>query len=90
MGRPFVMKHPERDVELELVAVQALDSASESDHSFSLVFCAPGHEFTAQATYPLYHEELGTLDVFLVPIRHDRRGLYYEAVFNRAGHEPGP
>jgi hypothetical protein len=29
------------------------------------------------------HDEMGQFDLFLVPIRQDDQGFYYEAVFNR-------
>ena len=32
---------------------------------------------------PLEHEKLGRFELFLVPVREDPEGYYYEAVFNR-------
>jgi hypothetical protein len=29
------------------------------------------------------HERLGSVEIFIVPIRKDGEGIYYEAVFNR-------
>jgi hypothetical protein len=51
--------------------------------SFSLIFRSPESSMTPQATYPLLHEKLGAMDIFLVPVKQDESGAYYEAVFNR-------
>ena len=36
-----------------------------------------------QGMYQLQHDQLGALELFLVPVGRDHEGLYYEAVFNR-------
>ena len=48
---------------------------------FTLLFRGPVDPFLPQRTYRLEHGELGTLDVFLVPIGPDSEGMRYEAVF---------
>jgi hypothetical protein len=48
---------------------------------FSLVFLGPRDPVLPQRIYRLEHEELGTLDLFLVPIGRDDAGVRYEAVF---------
>ncbi len=35
-----------------------------------------------QDMFSLANENLGQMDLFLVPVRKDEDGLYYEAVFN--------
>jgi hypothetical protein len=48
-----------------------------------LVFCGPATPVLAQATYALAHDELGPMDLFLVPVGMDVEGrVQYEAVFN--------
>ncbi len=50
---------------------------------FSLIFLGPAGQHLPQATYTLRHAELGTLDVFLVPIGPAADGRHqYEAAFN--------
>lgn len=66
---------------LELVAVARLNSPSPRPQPFSLTFASHTHKLT-QDTFRLAHAELGTLDVFLVPLQPDARGGLYEAVFN--------
>ena len=56
---------------------------SELQETFSLVFRVPADVPAVQGTYQLENEELGAVDLFLVPIRSDEQGLYLEALFNR-------
>jgi len=51
--------------------------------SFSLLFCGPIAPYLPQGIYRLQHEKLGTMEMFLVPLGPDGRGMQYEAVFNR-------
>ena len=48
---------------------------------FSLIFRSPPGAPLPQRIYRLQHEELGVLDLFLVPIGPDAEGMCYEAVF---------
>ena len=49
---------------------------------FSLVFRSPPGTPLPQRIYRLHHDELGALDLFLVPIGPDDDGMLYEAVFS--------
>jgi len=48
---------------------------------FSLIFRSPPAAALPQRIYRLQHEQLGALDLFLVPIGPDEAGMCYEAVF---------
>ena len=50
--------------------------------SFSLVFRGPRDIELSQGTYPVTHDQLGKLQIFLVPIGPDEKGMCLEAVFN--------
>ena len=39
--------------------------------------------FLPQAIHRFNHDQLGAFELFIVPIRRDDPGFYYEAVFNR-------
>ncbi|MBP6001799.1 MAG: hypothetical protein KA746_00055 [Pyrinomonadaceae bacterium] len=67
---------------IELVETESKISNSIQD-SFSLLFKAPVEAQPHQAIYDLEHSVLGNLPLFLVPVRKDSDGLYFEAVFNR-------
>lgn len=49
---------------------------------FSLIFIGPRDRVLPQRIYPLEHDRLGRLEIFIVPIGPDQRGMRYEAAFN--------
>ena len=74
-----------RPVELKLVEVKGYVSGANDQSGmerFSLYFNGPGDLHLPQRTYELEHEQLGSLDIFLVTVARDERGFLYEAVFN--------
>lgn len=79
----FRIKQESSDgVELELV--EAKDTGSTPRQvQFSIVFRGPHNPQLVQGIYKIEHDEIGTFDLFIVPIRRDQDGMYYEAVFNR-------
>ena len=46
------------------------------------MFRGGGDVALPQRTYRMEHAEIGTFEIFLVPIGPDEKGLRYEAVFN--------
>jgi uncharacterized protein DUF6916 len=85
VGDVFVV----RDRDLRLV----LDAAREHEllggpgpdgrqrRQFSLFFAGPVQPVLEQGTYPLHHDALGDLDLFLVPVGSGGDGIRYEAAF---------
>ena len=69
-------------VELELAEISELKLIATQEQ-FAVVFRGPRDRFLGQGTRPLDHEKMGRSELFLVPIREDAEGYYYEAVFNR-------
>jgi hypothetical protein len=69
-------------IELEVIAVQDLGT-TEKQERFSIIFRGPNDIFLHQAIHRLEHEQLGTLELFLVPIGKADEGFEYEAAFNR-------
>jgi hypothetical protein len=74
---------PEKIDELELVEVQAHDDVPGQTERFSALFRGDLNRFLPQSTYRMEHEGFGSVEIFIVPIRKDGEGIYYEAVFNR-------
>jgi len=72
------------EIELELVEVKGY-LPQESEHQgmerFSIFFDGPG-TYLRQRVYHLEHDQMGEIELFLVPISGDQRGYRYEAVFN--------
>lgn len=74
-----------RPLELELVEVKGWQAGATEQQGlerFALYFNGPADTFMPQSTYTLEHEQLGALDIFLVPVTQDANGFRYEAVFN--------
>ena len=71
-------------VEVELAEVRALGGDSDARDPFAVIFVAPLEPVLPQRIYTLQHAELGTFDLFLVPVGPDRegRGMQYEAIFS--------
>jgi hypothetical protein len=49
---------------------------------FALTFLARTQVYVPQGTYPVTHDRLGRLEIFLVPVGRDDDGLLLEAVFS--------
>ena len=75
-------------MELELIqAVAGRNSparlGSQTFETFSLIFSGPETPMLDQAIHILEHEQLGQVQLFLVPIANVGGSIHYEAVFNR-------
>jgi len=91
--KPFCLELEEVG-RIELVLCEVTDLGprtgvgdSGRDRTFSLMFRSGllGPEknmYLTQGTYKLGQEDLGSLDIFLVPIGPDKAGMRYEAIFN--------
>jgi hypothetical protein len=69
------------DAELAEVSVGTDPAPPERRSQFSLVFRGPPAVVHPQRIYRVEHAELGSFEVFLVPIGPDELGMRYEAVF---------
>jgi hypothetical protein len=65
----------------ELGTTNASGKGEATRRPFSIIFRGPADQILPQRTYRVEHEAMGSLDVFLVPIGPDDRGMRYEAVF---------
>jgi len=70
-------------VELTLDSINDLGSSARHIQ-FSMVFSGPQNAPLKQGIYRLEHGALGTLNLFLVPIGKDQKGVQYEAIVNRS------
>ena len=69
-------------VDLELVTVSELKLYPQQEQ-FSIEFRGPLDMFLGQGPRNFSHERMGQCELFIVPIRQDDKGFYYEAIFNR-------
>lgn len=71
-------------VELEMVSAKDTGTNLEAgQEQFAITFRGPLDAFLMQRTYTMEHPQMGTFDLFLVPIRQQQDGFYYEACFAR-------
>ena len=71
-------------LELKLVECQKLIGAAGKTgprEPFSLIFVGPRQPILPQRIYAFDFGQLGTLEIFIVPIGSDNLGTKYEAVF---------
>jgi hypothetical protein len=68
----------------ELIELNKHNVPSESERRtpFSIVFRGPVDKVWPQGMYKIEHKSMGELELFLVPIGPDDKGICYEAVFN--------
>lgn len=86
LNTKFYIPLEERRVELELVGVEGDKSSMEKIEGverFVLYFLGPGDFYLPQRIYPMEHERLGGLEIFIVPVGRETGGLRYEAIFSR-------
>ena len=70
------------DFDLFLIEFEDIVS-NATQENYSLLFRATVDAPPVQNIYRVEHETLGAMDLFLVPVKKDENGLYYQAVFNR-------
>lgn len=93
----YVRLGPADLVPLQLVNVRDLLSARalasrgftvDPDQSFSIRFRGPADRPLPQDIYRFEHSRVGGFDLFIVPMRPEQDGRYYEAIFNRLREHP--
>ena len=83
LEQSFLLQHGDYEETLTLVEVVRLNNAHAAGREpFSIVFQSANQEPIEQKTYRLTNEQLGDLDVFIVPIEQNESGVRYEAVFS--------
>jgi predicted RNase H-like HicB family nuclease len=90
IGESFrIRPHPDTDVAAELIEARALGGgparadagASRRRMPFSLSFRTSLTTPLPQRIYEVAHDELGSYEIFLVPVGPDAAGMVYEAIF---------
>lgn len=72
----------EKVFEAKLVEVLELKN-NETLETFSVVWLLPADFGFEQRVFKIEHSELGTMELFIVPVGQNESGIRYEAVFNR-------
>ena len=90
VGETFrVRVRPDNELEAELIEARALGGgparaaagASSRRVPFSLSFRTSLTTPLPQSIYEVAHDELGSYEIFLVPVGPDGKGMVYEAIF---------
>ena len=81
LNAPFRVRLDQSSV-VQLKLVAATGSGGQPE-SFSLVFLGPADRLLPQKIYSFEQDQLGSFDLFIVPIGKDAQGIQYEAIFNR-------
>lgn len=84
VGASFEMEvAPGKTAAAELVSVTSLKRSKTAQREpFSLLFRLPGPGMVEQRIYRLTNQQVGEMEIFLVPVGLDQRGLQMEAIFN--------
>ena len=69
-------------VEAELIDVSE-HLVSPTQERFSIIFRTSNETFLGQGLRQFDHDQMGSFDLFIVPIGRNDKGTSYEAVFNR-------
>lgn len=69
-------------VEVDLIAISELKLYPQQEE-FALEFRGPLNMFLGQGVHSFSHDQMGNFELFIVPIKQDGQGFYYEAIFNR-------
>ena len=90
VGQTFrIRPRPDREIEAELIEARALGGgpvradaeAGRGRVPFSLSFRTSLSVPLPQSIYEVAHDELGSYEIFLVPVGPDGKGMVYEAIF---------
>jgi hypothetical protein len=83
LNTPFHISVDEANtIEVDLNEVSELHLSPRQER-FELVFRGPRQPLINQGSYRFDHDEMGDFILFIVPVRQDDEGTYYEACFNR-------
>jgi hypothetical protein len=82
IGEMFHVAAGEHTFALKLVEAAPGAKSLRPGGAFSLVFIGPPAPVLPQASYPMRHDALGRIGIFIVPVGPRDGGMSYEAVFN--------
>lgn len=80
-GGDFTLAAASGEFVLKLADVRHLGTALRAGGAFSLMFTTPPGPFLPQAIYPITHPELGTVELFVVPLGPKDGANRYEVIF---------
>jgi hypothetical protein len=85
LNTTFALKLGESTIDLTLTGAQKQPYRPHRAlirEPFSLYFRSGSQVVLPQRIYPLDHDGMGRLDIFIVPVAREPEGIVYEAVFS--------
>ncbi len=83
LNTSFQLQHKEMGaIELQLISVSEL-KATPRQQMYSILLRGPLDLPFGQGLYKIEHTQMGTFDLFLVPVAKEADGFRYQAVFNQ-------
>ena len=85
LNHKFRLDYEMGNLEVELIECRKISSPGPPPgqrEPFSLMFLGPRQPVLPQRIYRLFSEQLGSLEVFIVPVASDSSGTKYQAVFS--------
>jgi hypothetical protein len=83
VGERFrIRAQPGSELAAELIEARSLGKAGRTGRApFTLSFRTAEATVLPQRIYEVAHDEMGSYDIFLVPVGPDGKGMVYEAIF---------
>lgn len=81
VGESFVLQDGEHEYGLSLSECRQVGGSEGDRVPFSLTFLGPVDPVLPQRIYAIRHADLGSFELFIVPVARDGNGTSYEAVF---------
>ena len=83
IGERFrIRAQPGGELDAELIEARALGKAASGRRApFTLSFRTPQLTALPQCIYEVAHQQMGTYEIFLVPVGPDGKGMVHEAIF---------
>ena len=73
---------PETRLAVRLSDATMFPQVTATGHAFRLLFQSELREYLPQGNYRFFHESLGELILFMVPLGPNEHGMRYEVIFN--------
>jgi hypothetical protein len=82
LNQTFALSHPEGDLDMTLVEVSRRGQSTRDGGAFALLWEAPREPLLPQGIYQFSRAEMGSFDMFIVPVGQFETCTQYEAVYS--------
>lgn len=80
-GETFTLMSVEPALQLRLIEIARKGKGERMGGSFSLLWQSDSDTILPQGSYVMKNEQMGELELFIVPVGQVSEGVHYEAVF---------